>query len=117
MRTEESKRNPHFLPLRPSALSAILLLLVLTGPATAQESVREVPCENGTAGGYACDRIDLLSHLSRHELGAADSILLNDIWGWTDPQTDREYALVGRRGTARNAGVRPAAAPGRNRTP
>ena len=76
--------------------AAILLLLVLTGPGTAQESVGGVPCENGTAGGYACDRVDLLSHLSRQELGAADSILLNDIWGWTDPETNREYALVGR---------------------
>ena len=76
--------------------AAILLLLVLTGPGTAQESVGGAPCENGTAGGYACDRVDLLSHLSRQELGAADSILLHDIWGWTDPQTDREYALVGR---------------------
>ena len=76
--------------------ATILLLLVLTGPGTAQEAVRGAPCENGTAGGYACDRVDLLSHLSRQELGAADSILLNDIWGWTDPQTDREYALVGR---------------------
>ena len=76
--------------------ATILLLLVLTGPGTAQEAVRGVPCENGTAGGYACDRVDLLSHLSLQELGGADSILLNDVWGWTDPETNREYALVGR---------------------
>lgn len=77
-------------------VSAILLLLAQPAPATAQEPVREIPCENGTAGGYACDRVDLLSHLSRRELGAAGSILLNDVWGWTDPLTGGEYALVGR---------------------
>lgn len=81
--------------LRP-APPTFLLLLALTAPGTAQEPVHEIPCENGTAGGYACDRVDLLSHLSPLELGAADSILLNDVWGWTDPRTGREYALVGR---------------------
>ena len=76
--------------------TTILLLIVLTGPGTAQKAVRGIPCENGTAGGYACDRVDLLAHLSLQELGAADSILLNDVWGWTDPETNREHALVGR---------------------
>ena len=71
-------------------------VLLFGGTGTAQEPAREIPCENGTAGGYACDRVDLLSRLSREELGAADSILLNDVWGWTDPATGREYALVGR---------------------
>lgn len=71
-------------------------VLSLPTPGPAQEPVHETPCENGTAGGYACDRVDFLSRLSREELGAADSILLNDVWGWTDPATGREYALVGR---------------------
>lgn len=82
--------------LRRPAPPTFLLLLALTAPGTGQEPVHEIPCENGTAGGYACDRVDLLSHLSPLELGAADSILLNDVWGWTDPRTGREYALVGR---------------------
>lgn len=77
-------------------LSAFLLLLAIPAPGVAQEPGRASPCENGTAGGYACDRVDLLSHLSLPELGAADSILLNDVWGWTDSRTGGEYALVGR---------------------
>lgn len=81
MRTKASKGYPHFPPPRPSALFAILLLLALPTTSTAQEPAREIPCENGTAGGDACDRVDLLSHLSPRELGAADSILLNDVWG------------------------------------
>ena len=27
--------------------------------------------------------------------GLSNSTSLNDIWGWTDPQTNREYAIVG----------------------
>ena len=52
-----------------------------------------LPCEGGSAGGaYACDGIDLLARYDLEELGAS---VANDIWGWTDPQTDHEYALVG----------------------
>ena len=75
---------------------AVLAFLALATPVAAQEAGRATPCRNGTAGGHACDRVDLLSHLSPRELGAVDGILLNDVWGWTDPQTGREYALVGR---------------------
>ncbi|MYA65017.1 MAG: choice-of-anchor B family protein [Gemmatimonadetes bacterium] len=71
-------------------------ILLLTPPGTAQQPVHAIPCEDGSADGYPCDRVDLLSRLSPRELGAADSILLNDVWGWTDPRTGGEYALVGR---------------------
>lgn len=51
------------------------------------------PCVDGSAGGfYACDNIDLAA---RMDLGTLSGSIANDIWGWTDPQTDREYALVG----------------------
>ena len=56
----------------------------------------EVACENGEAEGYDCDHVDLLSFLPREELGAGRGARLNDIWGWTDPETGREYGLVGR---------------------
>lgn len=77
-------------------LSTFVLFFTIPAPGATQESARGFPCENGISGGYACDRVDLLSHLSRRELGAADSILLNDVWGWADPEAGREYALVGR---------------------
>lgn len=38
--------------------------------------------------------IELLSHLPLAELGG-DGSSGNDIWGWTDPATDKEIALVG----------------------
>ncbi|MEL6615458.1 MAG: choice-of-anchor B family protein [Bacteroidota bacterium] len=49
-------------------------------------------CEDGTAGPYACDRVDLVSRVSIAELGSSSG---NDIWGWTDGLTGTEYALVG----------------------
>ena len=56
----------------------------------------EIACEEGEAAAYDCDHVDLLSFLPREEIGAARGARLNDVWGWTDPDTGREYALVGR---------------------
>ena len=56
----------------------------------------EVACDDGEAADYDCDHVDLLSFLPREEIGAARGARLNDIWGWTDPESGREYALVGR---------------------
>ena len=55
-----------------------------------------VACVDERASVFGCNGIDLLSHLSKEDLGAEFSILVNDIWGWTDPETGREYALVGK---------------------
>lgn len=54
----------------------------------------DAPCVNGFAAGYPCRDIDLLAFVPRSQLGDA-SATLNDIWGWTDSRTGREYALVG----------------------
>lgn len=50
------------------------------------------PCENGMAGIYPCDGFDLVGMVSLQEMSAVAG---NDIWGWTDPSTGNEYALVG----------------------
>ncbi len=49
-------------------------------------------CENGFAGPYPCNGYDLMGHISLNTFGALRG---NDSWGWTDPQTNREYALIG----------------------
>lgn len=49
-------------------------------------------CENGFAGIYPCNGYDLLSNINLFTLGG---IRGNDSWGWTDPQTGKEYALIG----------------------
>ena len=55
----------------------------------------KVECVNGIAGQFECNEIDLMSFMSKTEIGGSNSTSLNDIWGWTDPQTGKEYALVG----------------------
>ncbi len=60
-----------------------------TGPET---------CTDGDAGGFACSGVDLRSRLA---IAAMDGVGGNDIWGWVDTQTNREYALMGmQNGTA-----------------
>jgi len=51
-----------------------------------------VRCENGMAGIYPCNGYDLLGSISLSEFGATAG---NDVWGWTDPTTNKEYALMG----------------------
>jgi choice-of-anchor B domain-containing protein len=56
----------------------------------------QVNCTGGLAEQYSCKEVDLLAYLPIEALGGAQGVKLNDIWGWTDPQTGKEYALVGR---------------------
>ncbi|MEM6704877.1 MAG: choice-of-anchor B family protein [Acidobacteriota bacterium] len=60
-------------------------------------SQRHVHCEGGEAAGYPCESVDLEALLTLEELGADSdgSVSASDLWGWTDPRTGREYALVG----------------------
>ncbi|HEY0385357.1 MAG TPA: choice-of-anchor B family protein, partial [Pyrinomonadaceae bacterium] len=51
------------------------------------------PCVNGMAGTFPCHNIDLASFLPLSEIGGGSG---SDLWGWTDPLTGREYALMGR---------------------
>lgn len=51
------------------------------------------PCVNGMAGTFPCHNVDLASFLPLASIGGGTG---NDVWGWTDPLTRREYALMGR---------------------
>jgi choice-of-anchor B domain-containing protein len=62
------------------------------GPAQPGEPLGHVHCEGGAAAGFACHHVDLLAQLPPAFFGAATA---NDVWGWTDPETGREYALLG----------------------
>ncbi len=48
---------------------------------------------NGKAGEYDCENVDLLSFVPLADLGCTGDA--NDIWGWTDPETKGEYAIIG----------------------
>jgi choice-of-anchor B domain-containing protein len=52
-------------------------------------------CSSGLAGVYPCSNIDLMSRLSLTQLGGTSSAEGNDIWGWTDPLDNKEYAIIG----------------------
>jgi choice-of-anchor B domain-containing protein len=55
----------------------------------------QTPCENGKAGEFPCRRVDLYAHLDNSLLSGRSGIEGNDIWGWTDPMSGKEYALMG----------------------
>ena len=54
-----------------------------TGPAA---------CTGGDADGYACLGVTLRARLPHADMGGARG---NDIWGWADPVSGNEYAIVG----------------------
>ena len=56
----------------------------------------EVACASGEASRWSCEQVDLLAFLPITSMGAGRGNRLNDVWGWTDPETGSEYALVGR---------------------
>lgn len=60
---------------------------------TALPPVSDIPCTSGKSGEYDCDNVNLLSFVPLKDLGSSGDG--NDIWGWTDPDTKKEYAIVG----------------------
>ena len=68
------------------------------GPAAVADG--EVRCDEGAAAGFSCDSVDLLAYLPTSAIGGEPWERVSDVWGWTDPETGREYALVGRSGGA-----------------
>jgi len=56
-------------------------------------SVSATTCISGFASGYPCSNIDLLAFMPLSEIGGGEG---SDIWGWTDSETGKEYAIMGR---------------------
>ena len=92
-------RRPH----RPAASSvrlAVALACSLTGllpfvthvPAATAAPVTNRPCVDGFAGNFACKDVDLEVFIPLADLGGGQA---SDAWGWRDPVTDHEYALMG----------------------
>lgn len=52
-------------------------------------------CNNGFAGIYSCQNIDLMANLDFPAIGGNNNTEGNDVWGWVDPLTNKEYALMG----------------------
>jgi choice-of-anchor B domain-containing protein len=60
----------------------------------------ETPCDGGRAAQFTCDNVDLLAYLPVGAFGGEAGEGVSDLWGWTDPVTGHEYALIGRTGGA-----------------
>ena len=56
----------------------------------------EVRCADNRAAGFECDNVNVISFLPIEDLAGGRGSMVNDIWGWTDPETNRDYAIVGR---------------------
>ena len=54
-------------------------------------------CRDGSMGEFPCTNIELVAHVPIDQLGGERGVWVNDVWGWTDPETRRDYALVARR--------------------
>eukprot|EP00479_Gromia_sphaerica_P015255 TRINITY_DN95_c0_g1_i1.p1 TRINITY_DN95_c0_g1~~TRINITY_DN95_c0_g1_i1.p1 ORF type:complete len:176 (-),score=50.45 TRINITY_DN95_c0_g1_i1:913-1440(-) len=53
-----------------------------------------IACVDGMAGEYECQNIDLISFISHPEMTGDPRTVGNDMWGWEDPITGNEYAIV-----------------------
>ncbi|MFB6278229.1 MAG: choice-of-anchor B family protein [Salinibacter sp.] len=67
-----------------------------TGTVLSAMTGKERDCTDGSVAQFSCEGVDMKSFLPIKAIGGERGIELNDIWGWTDPKTGTEYALVGR---------------------
>lgn len=84
--------RPHFKgsPANPTAVMKRLEADAHSAQSLA--AVSDFACTGGRADIYPCQNIDLLAFLPLLDLGGSKA---NDIWGWTDAESNREFALIG----------------------
>jgi len=88
---------------KPAVLSLLLALYVAcssdndpsdtltpVNPNSVESTV--TPCEDGMAGIYPCNGLDFIGNISIADFAAQSG---NDVWGWTDTTTSKEYAIMG----------------------
>ncbi len=81
-------------PQRPAHVEAFMQRFAADSqPPENRAPMAYTPCVGGFAGTYPCSNVDLLAYLPLASIGGGNG---NDIWGWTDPLTNKEYALMGR---------------------
>jgi choice-of-anchor B domain-containing protein len=65
---------------------------------TGDEGAPGAACVGGQADYFPCHNVNLSSYLTMADIGGGRG---SDVWGWTDPATDRRYVIAGRdNGTA-----------------
>jgi choice-of-anchor B domain-containing protein len=56
----------------------------------------QVDCAEGAASAFGCSDVDLVAFVPVEDLGGNRGVRVNDVWGWTDPESQQDYAIVGR---------------------
>jgi len=55
----------------------------------------QIDCSEGQAVAWECSEVDLVGFMPARDMGADRGVGMNDVWGWTDPETGKEWALAG----------------------
>ena len=81
---------------RPSGTWAVAAHLV--GEVTTLPAITgaQRECTTGKVSIFDCNQVDLMSFLPVSAIGGKRGVQLSDVWGYDDPQTGREIAIVGR---------------------
>ena len=95
--------SAHVVRTRGTAVLALVIVISLlaalvimsSGAAKAQAAPTQAKCKNGKAGTYFCKNIDLVGYVDGATMGGAG---VADVWGWVDPETKKEYAILGTSG-------------------
>ena len=70
----------------------LLVILIIT---QLYNVFSQTVCTNGFAGTYPCNGYDLLSNIPVSTLANSNGTPEgSDVWGWTDPTTQKEYAIT-----------------------
>jgi len=88
----EVLRTPEVLAARDAVIGGTTAEGTFTPPPSF-DSMVDLPCENGMAGPFECDGIDLMAFIAAEDFNGAGQ---SDLWGWTDPETGDEYVLMGK---------------------
>ena len=93
------ERPAHHNPLPAHATAVMRAFQRDIQPAQILATVSGIACEGspGLAGSYPCANVDLAAFMPLVDIGGnRGNSAANDIWGWTDPDSGNESAIVGR---------------------
>ena len=78
------------------ALIIVLAGIILLVGGRAHANTQSVDCVDGYADIYPCENVNLLGQVTLADMGVTNPDLHgNDHWGWTDPDTGKDYVVFG----------------------
>ncbi len=89
-------------------IALVASLVVATGTPAGAQAITEGKCKNGRVGDYACKKMDLVGYVDPATMGSSG---IADVWGWVDPETKKEYAILGSTGGVQFVDVSKPSAP------